>query len=98
MIKVKITKNNIEISGHAKYDDYGKDIVCASVSSIATTSVNAILRFDNEAIKYEEKEGYLKIDILKQTKETKTIILNMIDLFEQLEKDYSKNIKIYKEV
>lgn len=98
MIKVKISKNHIEISGHAMYDDYGKDIVCASVSSIVITSVNAILSFDKEAIEYEEKDGFLKIDILKENKETKTIILNMINLLEELEKDYSKNIKIFKEV
>lgn len=98
MIKVKISKNHIEISGHAMYDDYGKDIVCASVSSIVITSVNTILSFDKEAIEYEEKDGFLKIDILKENKETKTIILNMINLLEELEKDYSKNIKIFKEV
>lgn len=38
MIKVKLTKNNnyykrIIITGHANYDDFGKDIVCAAVSS-----------------------------------------------------------------
>ena len=44
MIKVKaVSKGNylqkIEIKGHANYDDYGKDIVCAAVSSI-TLSVS----------------------------------------------------------
>ena len=44
MINVKIEKENakykkITVLGHAMYDDYGKDIVCAAVSSIATTTV-----------------------------------------------------------
>ncbi len=98
MIKVIIKQNHIEISGHAMYDDYGKDIVCASVSTIAITSVNAILKLDNKAISYKEKEGFLSIDILKDTKETNVIILNMIDMLKDLAKQYEKNIKINEEV
>ena len=98
MIKVKIKNNHIEVKGHAMYDEEGKDIVCASVSSIVITSVNAILRFDEEALKYEEKDGYISIDILKNSRETDTIILNMITLLKDLEKQYEKNIKIYEEV
>ena len=32
MIKVKVEKDSISIIGHANYSDFGKDIVCASVS------------------------------------------------------------------
>ena len=98
MIKVKIGQKNIEISGHAKYAEHGKDIVCAAVSSIVTTSVNAILKFDANTISYKENNGYLKIDILKETKEVKLIIKNMIELLEELEKQYKNNIKISREV
>ena len=98
MIKVKISKKSIEISGHAKYAAHGKDIVCAAVSSIATTSVNAILKLDEKAISYKEDNGYLKIDILKKTKESKLLLENMIELLEELEKQYEKNIKISREV
>ena len=98
MVKVHISKNHIEISGHAGYDVYGKDIVCASVSSIVTTTINAILKFDEEAIKYHDKDGYVKIDIIKDNKETKILLSNMIELLKELEKDYNKNIKIYEEV
>ena len=50
MIKIKVAKNYISILGHANYDDYGKDIVCASVSSITLCSVEAIASFDIEAV------------------------------------------------
>ena len=46
MIKVNIKNNIIIITGHAGYDDFGKDIVCASVSSIVITSINLCLRFN----------------------------------------------------
>ncbi len=98
MIKVKISKKSIEISGHAMYANHGKDIVCAAVSSITTTTVNGILKFDENAITYKEDSGYLKINILKENKATKLLLENMIELLEELEKQYNKNIKISREV
>lgn len=98
MIKVKIGYkdhiDNIKIDGHAMYDEYGKDIVCAGVSSIVTTTVNAILRFDKTSIKYEVKNGFVFINVLEDTKEVKILLENMIDLLKDLEKKYEKNIKI----
>ena len=94
MISISIKKDEIKILGHANYEDYGKDIVCSSVSSIAITTINAIIEFDNESINVEEKDGYLKIDILKHTKEVDILIDNMIKLFKELEIKYPKNIKI----
>ena len=98
MIKVDIRKNHIEISGHAMFADYGKDIVCASVSSIVITSINGILRLDEEAISSNISNDKLSIDILKEDKQTKALILNMISLLKDLEKQYEKNIKINEEV
>ena len=46
---------------HAMYDDFGKDIVCSSVSSIVITTVNAIERIDNESISYTEVPFSLRI-------------------------------------
>ena len=42
MIKVEVIKKNISIIGHANFDEYGKDIVCAAASSIVITSIEAI--------------------------------------------------------
>ena len=55
MIKIDVFNkdhiiNKVIIKGHALYDDYGKDIVCASVSSIYICTVNAILRFGKDNI------------------------------------------------
>ena len=98
MIRVDVSKKHIKISGHAMFDEYGKDIVCAAASSIVTTSINGILRLDDKAISYKLSDGELSIDILKDNFETKTLILNMISLLKDLEKQYGKNIKINEEV
>ena len=94
MIKVEIENNKIEIKGHANYDDYGKDIVCASVSSIVITTINAIIEFDPESIYYEDLNNRILIKKLKDDDITNKLINNMIELLEGLEKSYKDNIKI----
>lgn len=94
MIKVKKNKNKIMISGHAMYDIEGKDIVCASVSTLIVTTVNAIIKVDEEAISYTSKKGNVQIEIQKENETVKLLIQNMMDLFYELEKQYQKNIKI----
>ncbi len=94
MILVKVLKNEIEINGHALYDDYGKDIVCSAVSSIVITTVNGIISIDSDAILYLVNDGRIVIKIKKDDKITLKLIDNMIDLLRKLSKDYPKNIKI----
>ncbi len=98
MIKVKIEKKNnkienIFISGHSGYAEKGSDIVCAAVSSVVTTSINAILSFQ-KTIEVTDDGNSMKIHILEHDKITDTLIENMIDLLKEIEKEYKKNIKM----
>ena len=94
MIKVEVTKKNISILGHANYDDYGKDIVCASASSIVLCSVEGISQIDNTAVDIKELPNRLDIIINKDDDITNKLINNMITCLKELEKKYPKNIKI----
>ena len=98
MITVNVVKENkkykkISILGHAMYDEYGKDIVCAACSSIITTSVNGILKLDKEAISYKQTEEGIIINIKKDDNVTNTLLNNMVDLLKELEQSYPKNIR-----
>ena len=89
-------KNQIEkvvMKGHAMYDDYGKDIVCAGVSAVVTTSVNAILRLKEDSISLEEGNT-LTISVLKGDEITNALLQNMVDLLLELVESYPKNIKV----
>ena len=86
----------IKLKGHAMYDDYGKDIVCAGVSSILTTTVNAILKFSKEAITFEDQNDEFVLTINQKDEITKKLIANMVELFYELEDSYPKNITIRK--
>ena len=101
MIKVKLIKDSnkikeITIKGHALYDDFGKDIVCAAVSSTVITSINASLLIDEDSLSYNEDNG-LDIKILSFDNITTKLIDNMINNLKQLEKAYPKNIQIKEE-
>jgi len=94
MIKINISKDEITIKGHSGYSESGTDIVCASVSSISITTVNALLSIDEDCIKYDEKDGYLNIKIKKHNEVIDKLINNMINLLKELEKQYKKYIEI----
>lgn len=93
MIKIVVSYDEIKISGHADYADYGKDIVCAAVSSTVITTVNGILTIDNEALEVIEKDS-LTIKMLKHNDVVDKLINNMINLLTELQKDYKDNIDI----
>lgn len=98
MIKVQVKKttgiDSIIISGHSGYDVEGHDIVCAGVSSIVITTVNAILRLEKNAINYESKSGYVKIDIMKHNEIVDKLIENMLSLLNEMQDKYKKYIEI----
>lgn len=95
MIKVSIKNDNIKVEGHAGYGVKGTDIVCASVSSIIITTINAIIKIDSDAINYKQDEGFIEVNILKHNKYIDILIENMTSLLKELEIQYKKNIKIY---
>ena len=101
MIKIKLFKNDndlekIVIKGHAMYDDFGKDIVCAAVSSTVFTSVNACLSIDENSINYDDSDG-LEIEVKKNDIVTEKIMKSMISNLKELERAYPKNVQIKEE-
>jgi hypothetical protein len=53
-----------DISGHANFDDYGKDIVCAAVSVLAQTTITSIDQLTNlEEFEYKIDSGHTFIRI-----------------------------------
>lgn len=93
MIKVIVKEDVITISGHANYDEYGKDIVCSAVSATVITTVNGILSIDNSAIEVTEGEK-VEIKILKHSNVVDKLISNMISLLIELQNNYKDNIDI----
>ncbi|KIR01410.1 putative ribosomal protein [Lachnospiraceae bacterium TWA4] len=82
--------------GHAEYEDYGKDIVCAAVSALSINTVNSIESFTQAKCKTECNDGDLKFCLLtKDSKEAQLLLKSFALGVSQIEEDYgSKYIKI----
>lgn len=100
MIKIKVEHDNdfiskIVITGHANYDDYGKDIVCASVSASVLTTINGIIALDNSILEVNNVLDKMTIKILKNEKNSQVLLNSMLSNLKSLVVEYPKNIKIY---
>lgn len=99
MIKVSVLKENrkykkITISGHAMYDDYGKDIVCSACSSIVITTVNGILALKKGSLDYLVSKKGMTINVKIDDETTQILLNNMVSLLRELEGNYPNNIEV----
>lgn len=86
------------VEGHANFDQSGKDIVCAAVSSAIILTVNALkhLEVDHNVV-FEVKEGYFRLDVINNDKIVDGLLNNLKFAFNDLEKQYPKYLKKQKE-
>lgn len=107
MIKVKAYLHpsfgfeGMEISGHAKYAEYGKDIICAGVSALVETAILGLEKIACLEPKIVKKSGYVSIiipeDSLEDSLQKANIILETIYLgLEDMSKSYPDNIRTEK--
>ena len=99
MIRINVDKENnqikkITLEGHANYDEYGKDIVCAAVSATYLCTVNAILSLNKNSIQVNNNKAKQEIIVNTYDEVTNTLLNNMINCLESLEKQYPKNINL----
>ena len=102
MIRINIIKKDnviesITFKGHANYDDYGQDIVCAAVSATYLCTVNGILNLNKDSIDVISNKDLQKIIVLKKDNVTISLLENMINCLESLKEQYPKNINLDKE-
>ena len=87
------------VSGHSDYDEPGKDIVCAAVTSavrLAECAVNDVLGLE-AAVKVRQKDAYLSLKLptkLGQTAEStcQTLMTALMVHFAQLHEEYPDHI------
>ena len=101
MIRIKVIEDDniikkVTLSGHANYNDYGKDIVCAAVSSISLTTCNAIMSIEDTII-CNDKSGLLEIRVKENTDINQKLLNNMLEMLKELKNQYPKNIEIRNE-
>ena len=93
-----------DVTGHAEYDDPGKDIVCAAASALVINAVNSIERFtdDEPSCVSDEQGGIIPFPFSKFPSHDAALLLDSMILgLEEIEddNDYEPYIDIiFKEV
>lgn len=89
----------IKVSGHAQSAVYGRDLVCAAVSSAAVGIANALVEYDflkNNMGTIDLKEGYLQIKVDNSNEKIQVVLETFVTILTTIEISYSKYIKITK--
>ena len=102
MIKVQIKRNNkyitqIKIKGHAQFGEYGKDLVCAGVSAVATGICNTLAKkgfLEEKKCAIILKHGNIMIDGSDNEEIMHVILATLVIRVESFTEDYHQYIKI----
>ena len=94
----------IEIDGHSGFAEQGEDIVCAAISILSFTAINAMLEMVDQKTPYVYEDGYLKVEIPSNLdeelfKKALCILETIVIGLKSIEVQYDSYIRIkYKEV
>lgn len=105
MITITIVRNvekaiiRFSVSGHAFYNDPGKDIVCAGVSAVTVGAVNAIEKLTGLTPRVISKSGLLEAETPQCTDpmrndQVQLLLEGMIVALETITESYGKYVKI----
>ncbi len=91
-----------EISGHSGFAAYGKDIVCAAISSAAYMTINIVVELLKVSadVKINENEGHMRFRVSEDNALKCKLVFEGLKLhLILLEEIYPKNLKVsYEEV
>ena len=80
-------------TGHAGFDNYGKDIVCAAVSVLVINTINSLEELTKEDISVESdnESGYIECRFRLPLKETSKVLIDSLILgLSQIAKQYGE--------
>ena len=104
MIEIKIEINDDKIirelvlKGHSRYDEYGKDIVCAAVSILVYTAYLSLKKIPEIKVEYidDKRSVILSLkNVLKEIEgEVRGITLFLVSGLKLLSEKYQENVNL----
>lgn len=94
MIDVKIYDGYILLQGHAGYEEHGKDIVCAAVSTLAQTLIYSIEELTKDEIEYKMLPGMIEMKYKNLSGKSKTLIDSFFIGVQMIAEVYPENLKL----
>ncbi|MBE5781704.1 MAG: ribosomal-processing cysteine protease Prp [Clostridiales bacterium] len=85
-----------ECKGHAGYAPAGSDIICAAVSILTTTCVNALESVAGKEAEAEVKDGYMRVLLseTETTEKTQIIFATIAQGLSDLAEEYPKYLRL----
>lgn len=94
MIEVKVRKNEIIVSGHANYAEYGHDIICAGTTTLVQTLIKSIQDLTEDEIEYDIKPGLVDIKYRDLSEKSRTLVDSFFVGMNLLADEFPENIQI----
>jgi len=92
MTTIKITDKKIEVKGHSEYDEKGKDIVCAAISTL-TEATYRYLKATGNVVGITAIDGYFFMVIEVINANGQNIVKTFTEMIDDLIQQYPKNIR-----
>lgn len=94
MIEVSIREDEIKISGHANYAEYGHDIVCAGATALVQTLIRSIQDLTEDKIEYDIKPGLVDIKHGDLSEKSRTLVDSFFVGMNLIADEFPENIRI----
>lgn len=94
MIEVRCNKGKIIVTGHAGYAEYGKDIVCSSVSTLLQVFIESMNSLTTDKIKYKIMQGTACIEYGNLSKRGKVLLSSFFIGIRMIADSYPDYVKI----
>ena len=99
MIRVKFfignnRLNGFEIKGHAMFDEIGKDVVCATVSSAAYMAANTVTDVIGASAQASVDKATMVLKLNESNDKCEAVLRGLELHLTELSKQYPQNIKV----
>lgn len=102
MTKIEISKKEnvyeLSLNGHSGYAEYGKDIVCASISTLSFAWINQLREFEYldyaKITEFDMDDGRITLKFKTDKSEVKWAFETIITGFLMLEQKFSQNLSV----
>lgn len=94
MIEIHVTQDGLTVEGHARYAEWGKDIVCAGVTALVQTLIKSIEDLTEDEIEYEISPGRADIRYGNLSEKSKTLVDSFFIGMCLIADEFPENVRI----
>ena len=96
MIVIDYRPDGLTMTGHAGFAEYGEDIVCAGISALVQTLVEAVEELTDDELQYEISAGYVDVKHEALTERAQVLFDAFLIGVEMIAESYPENVELCK--